>query len=192
MKPSIRLWKIGGVEIGLHYSWFAVVPLMWWGLAVGFLPGTFPGWGAGAYWAAGVVAALMLFASALLHELAHSLVAKSRGIPVEGITLFFLGGVSNLKSESRRPRDELIISAVGPLASLALAAVFGVAVLALQDDAAGFGAGLVPRLGRSQERTSGRGGLVCSVRQPASRGVQPAARVPRWMGAGCSGPRSGG
>ena len=137
MKPTIRLGKIGGVPIGVHYSWFAVVALVWWGLAVGFLPGTFPGWGAGAYWAAGVVAALMLFASVLLHELAHSLVAKSRGFPVEGITLFFLGGVSNLKSESKRPWDELIISAVGPLASLALAAVFGVAVLALQDDGPG-------------------------------------------------------
>ena len=187
MKPSIRLWKIGGVEIGLHYSWFAVVPLMWWGLAVGFLPGTFPGWGAGAYWAAGVVAALMLFASVLLHELAHSLVAKSRGIPVEGITLFFLGGVSNLKSEGRA--HHISGWAAGEPGARGCLRCRGAGVARRW---AGFGAGLVPRLGRSQERTSGRGGLVCSVRQPASRGVQPAARVPRWMGAGCSGPRSGG
>ena len=130
MRASIRLGRIAGVEVGVDYSWFAILALISWSLADGFLPGHFPGWNAGTYWATGIVAALMLFASVLVHELAHSLVARARGIQVHGITLFFLGGVSSLKAESRRPRDEFVISVVGPLTSLALALGFGTVLLA--------------------------------------------------------------
>ena len=133
MKSSIRLGKIAGVDVGIHYSWFAVLALVSWSLSRGLLPEHFPGWSGHAYWATGVLAALALFASVLVHELAHSLVAKARGFPVEGITLFLLGGVSNLKAESRHPRDELVISAVGPLTSLGLAAFFGLALALLRD-----------------------------------------------------------
>ena len=74
--------------------------------------------------------ALSLFVSVLLHEFAHSLVAIRRGYKVEGITLFLLGGVSSIASESRRALDDFVISVVGPLSSLAIAAALGlVAVL---------------------------------------------------------------
>ena len=135
LKSSIRLGKIAGVDIGIHYSWFAVLVLVSWSLSRGLLPDQFPGWQRETYWVTAVLAALALFASVLIHELAHSLVAKARGFTVDGITLFLLGGVSNLKAESRRPRDEFVISSVGPLASLALSLLFGLALSALQDGA---------------------------------------------------------
>ena len=132
-KASIPLGKIAGIEIGIHYSWFAVLALVSWSLAEGYLPSHFPGWSARTYWATGLVAGLLLFASVLVHELAHSVVAKARGFPVEGITLFLLGGVSRLRAESRRARDEFVISVVGPITSIVLSAVFGIAMLAFQE-----------------------------------------------------------
>ena len=91
MKPTIRLGRIGGIELGIHYSWFAVLALAASLLATGVLPEQYPGWSAGAYWATGSLAALMLFVSIAVHELAHSKVAGSLGFPVQGITLFILG-----------------------------------------------------------------------------------------------------
>ena len=108
--------------------------LVSWSLADGFLPDRYPGWAAVTYWATAVSAALLMFASLLVHELAHSLVARARGLSVEGITLFLLGAVSNLRTEPGRAKDEFLVSIVGPLASLALAAGFGLGALA-------FGAG---------------------------------------------------
>ena len=125
MKSTIRLGTIAGIEVGLHYSWFPVLALFSWYLARIMLPERqlYSQWAPATYWGIGVVVALLLFGSVLIHELAHSLVAKARGYPVQGITLFLLGGVSNLGLESRRARDEFLISAAGPLASLLL---FGV------------------------------------------------------------------
>ena len=133
MKPSIRIGKIAGVEIGIHYSWFAVVALVSWSLAEELLPNRSPGWATGMYWATGTVSALLLFASVLVHELAHSLVAKARGISVQGITLFLLGGVSNVQADAMRARDEFVISAVGPLSSFMLALVFWLLLASLPD-----------------------------------------------------------
>ena len=133
MKPSIRLGKIAGINVGIHYSFFGILLLVSWSLSQGLLPDRFPGWSVATYWATGIVAALMLFASVLVHELAHSVVAKARGFDVEGITLFLLGGVSNLRSDARRPRDEFVVSAVGPLTSFALSLVFWAALLSLQE-----------------------------------------------------------
>ena len=125
MRSSIRLGSFFGIDVGIHWSLFGVMALVSWSLAEGFLPDEYPNWSTATYWITGVVSAVFLFSSVLVHEFAHSLVAKSRGFPVEGITLFLLGGVSSLKSESRKAKDEFIISAVGPLTSFALGVVFG-------------------------------------------------------------------
>jgi Zn-dependent protease/CBS domain-containing protein len=124
MKSSLRLFRIAGIDIGIHYTWILIFVLLSWSLAQGFFPQLYPGWDTITYWITGVVAALLLFVSVLIHELAHSLVARARGMTVNSITLFIFGGVSNLEEEPEKPKVELAMSIVGPLASLVLAGIF--------------------------------------------------------------------
>ena len=133
MKSSFRLGSIGGIEIGVHFSWLFIFALITWSLADSFYPDRYAGWTTATYWFLGAVSAIMLFVSVLIHELAHSFVAKTRGIEVQGITLFLFGGVSNLKSESKSARDEFAISIVGPLTSAGLAVAFLVIRLLVAD-----------------------------------------------------------
>ncbi|MFH1140755.1 MAG: site-2 protease family protein [Chloroflexota bacterium] len=133
MSPSFRLGRIAGIEIGVHYTWLFAFALIAWSLAEGFFPSSFPGWSPVAYWATGVAAALLLFVSVLVHELAHSFVAKAKGLPVQGITLFIFGGVSNIGGEAARPKDEFAIAIVGPLTSLVLSGLFWALGWALPD-----------------------------------------------------------
>ena len=123
MRSSIRLFRVAGIDIGIHYTWIFIFALITWSLAQGFFPQAYPGWSTTTYWVTGFVAALLLFVSVLLHELAHSLVARARGLPVRSITLFIFGGVSNLEEEPQQPRVEFVMSIVGPLTSLVLAGV---------------------------------------------------------------------
>lgn len=102
MQSSFRLGKVFGIDIDVHYTWFVVFALVSWSLAVGFFPQLFPGWPISTYWLVGTVSSLLLFVSVLLHELAHSVVARSEGIPVRSITLFIFGGVSNIHSNTPR------------------------------------------------------------------------------------------
>ncbi len=120
MKPSIRLFTVFGIDIGVHYTWVFAFVLITWSLASGAYPDLFGRWSRTEYWAAGIISSLVLFAFVLVHELAHSLVAKRKGLPVKGITLFIFGGVSNLGAESKRAWDEFAIAIVGPLSSLAI------------------------------------------------------------------------
>jgi Zn-dependent protease/CBS domain-containing protein len=124
MQSTIRIGRIAGIEIGLHYTWLFAVILIAWSLAVGYFPSVLPGLGAGTFWALGILAALLLFGSVLLHELSHSLVARSRGLKVDSITLFIFGGVSNLQSDALTARDEFLVAVVGPVSSLVLAGIF--------------------------------------------------------------------
>lgn len=124
MKSSLRLGRIAGIEIGIHFSWLLAFILIAWSLAQGFFPQNYPGWDLATYWITGVLAALFLFVSVLVHELAHSLVAIARGLPVRGITLFIFGGVSRIEGEPEKPKVEFTIAVMGPLASLALAGIF--------------------------------------------------------------------
>jgi Zn-dependent protease/CBS domain-containing protein len=132
MKGSLRLGRIAGIEIGIHYTWVLAFFLFAWLFASGFFPQASPGYGVGIYWIAGIVTTLLLFLSVLLHELAHSLVAQARGIPVRSISLFIFGGVSNLEEEAERPAAEFAMAIVGPLTSLVLALVFWLIFQAMQ------------------------------------------------------------
>jgi Zn-dependent protease/CBS domain-containing protein len=130
MKSSWRLFRIAGIDIGIHYTWLFIFILFSWLLAVGLFPQQHPGWGTATWWVMGVATALALFVSVLLHELAHSLVAQARGMKVSSITLFIFGGVSNLEEEPEKPRTEFAMAVVGPLTSLVLGLVlWGLAIL---------------------------------------------------------------
>lgn len=131
MKGSLRMGRIAGIEIGIHYTWLLAFVLISLSLAQGFFPQAYPGWNPGTYWVTGILAALLLFVSVLLHELAHSLVAQARGLPVQSITLFIFGGVSNIGEEAEKPSVEFVIAIVGPLTSLALAGIFWGALQAI-------------------------------------------------------------
>jgi Zn-dependent protease/CBS domain-containing protein len=123
MQSSIKLGRIAGIDIGIHYTWLLAFVLIAWSLASA-LPGRYPGWSPGSYWIVGIAAALLLFASVLVHELCHSFVARARGLGVHSITLFMFGGVSNITGEARRPSDEFAIAAIGPVSSLVLGLLF--------------------------------------------------------------------
>jgi Zn-dependent protease/CBS domain-containing protein len=124
MRGSLRIGRISGIEIGIHYTWLLAFFLITWLLARSYFPDTYAGWSILSYWGAGLLSALLLFISVLIHELAHSLVAQARGLPVSSITLFILGGVSNLTEEPQKPAIEFVMAIVGPLTSLVLAGVF--------------------------------------------------------------------
>ncbi|MCC7105037.1 MAG: site-2 protease family protein [Chloroflexi bacterium] len=126
MQQTIRLGRIAGIEIGVHYTWLFAFALVTWSLAAGLFPADHPGWSPALYWVTGAVGALALFSSVLLHELSHSFVALARGIGVHSITLFIFGGVSNIKGEAQRAGDEFLVAVVGPLSSFVLAGVFWV------------------------------------------------------------------
>ena len=124
MKASFKLFRIAGITIGIHYTWIFAFIFFSWTLAQVYFPLSYPGWSAVAYWITGIIAALLIFVSVLLHELAHSLVANARGIPVRSITLFILGGASNLEEEPQKPAAEFAMAIMGPTTSLVLAAIF--------------------------------------------------------------------
>jgi len=124
MKASFKLFRIAGITIGIHYTWIFAFIFFSWTLAEGYFPITYIGWSTAVYWIMGIIAALLIFVSVLLHEIAHSLVANAKGIPVRSITLFLLGGPSNMEEEPQKPAAEFAMAIVGPVTSLALAAIF--------------------------------------------------------------------
>ncbi len=116
--------KIAGIRITIDPSWLIIFFLVVWSLATGYFPEGQPPIEGPAAWILGVVAALLLFGSVLVHELSHALVAQRAGISVPRIRLFMFGGVSEMASEPRDPRAEVRIAAAGPLTSFGLAALF--------------------------------------------------------------------
>ena len=122
---GFRLGSIFGFEIRVDLSWLIIFFLVLWTLSAGIFPTNYPGFDSGTYFGMGIVATLLFFASLLAHELSHSFVARAKGIPVEGITLFIFGGVSRTRMDAETPGDEFQIAGVGPVVSLLLAAVFG-------------------------------------------------------------------
>ncbi len=119
LRAQIKLGRIAGIEIGLHYSWFIIAVLIVFSLQEQFRMVN-PDWSPTLMWGIAGITAVLFFVSLLLHELAHSLVAKSRGLRVRAITLFALGGVSQIESEARDAKSEFSIAIVGPLTSLAI------------------------------------------------------------------------
>jgi Zn-dependent protease/CBS domain-containing protein len=123
MANSFRLFTIAGIEVGVHISWLVIFALVTWSLASSYFPAVLPRSDQFERWALGAVAAVLLFASVLIHELAHSFVAKARGLEARSITLLIFGGVSSLSGETKRPSTEFVVAIVGPLTSLVLSGI---------------------------------------------------------------------
>ena len=124
MRSGIHVGRIYGIDIYVDWSWIFIFLLVMWNLAVGVFPDLHPQWGPALIWGTAFVASLLFFASVLAHELSHSIVAKSQGIPVRNITLFLFGGVSNIEREPPSPAAEFVMAIVGPLTSIVLGVIF--------------------------------------------------------------------
>lgn len=120
----ITLFELFGFKVKVDMSWALLALLIAWSLAQGFFPSYYEGLPAAVYWWMGIAGAVGLFLSIVIHELAHSLVARRLGIPIKGITLFIFGGVAEMEEEPAAPAAEFWMAIAGPLASLLLAALF--------------------------------------------------------------------
>ena len=125
MNQNLRLGKIRGIPVGVNWSVLLIFLLIAWELADLVLPDDHPHEAGAFYWAIGLAATALFFASLLAHEVAHAIVAKHNGIGVRSITLWLFGGVSELEKEALSPGAEFRIAIAGPITSFALAAVFG-------------------------------------------------------------------
>lgn len=125
MRATLGLGRWFGIPVGANIGVLVIILLIGSGLAFGVLPSRFPEWSTASYLLVGLAAGLLLVLSIVLHELAHAVVARAKGVRIDGITLWLLGGVAQMRDEPSSPRDELQISGVGPLASLALGVLFG-------------------------------------------------------------------
>jgi Zn-dependent protease/predicted transcriptional regulator len=117
MRANIKLGRIHGIEIGLHYSWFIIAALIVFSLGEHFRQ-VYRNWGTGQIWFVALFTAVLFFVGLLLHELSHSLVAQARGLKVKAITLFALGGVSQIQDDATDAKTEFWVAIAGPISSL--------------------------------------------------------------------------
>ena len=139
MKQTVPLGRVAGIRVGMHWSVLVMVIMIAWLLGGQVLPLMTPHQPTVAYWAVAVPCAAAFMVALLAHELAHSLVARRYGMPVTSITLWALGGISELGGQPPTARAELRIAAAGPATSLAAGLIFGGLAVAVR---AGGGPGL--------------------------------------------------
>lgn len=123
---SIKLFKVFGIEIRLDYSWFIIFALFAYFFGFIYFPSVLPGLNKGLLALITIITVILFFTSVLIHEMSHSLVARSKGTSVEKITLFLFGGMAQIEKEPETPNSELIMAIAGPAASFVVAAIFGV------------------------------------------------------------------
>ncbi len=122
MGKSLRICRVFGIPVEINVTWLIIFLLLTY-LLVNRFDSSSLRWPIYQQWTVAFVTVGLFFLSVLAHELSHSLVAISRGIPVAGITLFIFGGVSHLTREPGHPSEEFLISVVGPVTSISLAVV---------------------------------------------------------------------
>jgi Zn-dependent protease/CBS domain-containing protein len=123
---SLTLFEIFGIKVKVNLGWALIAAFIAWSLAQGVFPQLYEGLQPSAYRWMAVAAIFGLAASIVIHELAHSLVARAFGIPLEGITLFALGGVAEIEEEPPSPTAEFLMAIAGPATSVLLAVLLGV------------------------------------------------------------------
>lgn len=123
MESHIKLGRIFGIEVGLHYTWFLIALLIVFSLA-GRFQSLHPDWGQTMAWGMAGVTAALFFVSLIVHELSHAVVARWRGLPVHSVTLFALGGVARIEKEAEDPQTEFQVGVIGPITSAVLGLLF--------------------------------------------------------------------
>jgi len=126
MRSQLKLVRLFGVELGLHYSWIIIAVLIVFSLGNHF-HAIHPRWSSGLVWGISIITGVLFFVFLFAHELSHALVAKARGLPIHKITLFALGGMAEIEKEPTRASTEFWMGIVGPITSF----VIGVVLLAL-------------------------------------------------------------
>jgi Zn-dependent protease/predicted transcriptional regulator len=122
-RKPLTLFRMFGFAVRIDWSWIIILALVLWSLAGTVFPTQYPDLAWTTYLGMAFAAAFGLFASIVIHELCHSLVARRFGLPMKGITLFLFGGVAEMTDEPRSPKAELLMALAGPAASVAVAAV---------------------------------------------------------------------
>lgn len=122
MKGHIKIGRVFGVQLGLHFSWLVIAGLVTLSLA-GHFSTVNADWGAGLVWTTAIVTGLLFFVAVILHELAHALVARMRGLPVRSITLFALGGIALIDKEADDATTEFLVGIAGPIMSVIIGAL---------------------------------------------------------------------
>ena len=137
MPSSVRLGRIAGIEVAAHWSLLIIFGLIAIVLGGGVFPRWHPDWSPLLVWSVALATAVLFFVSIAVHEMAHALVGRRYGVPVERITLFIFGGMAHTTGQPPSPKAELLMAAVGPLASLIIGAVATIAGVALATPGAG-------------------------------------------------------
>ena len=122
MRSHIRLGRLFGIEVGLHYSWFLIALLITMSLTAQF-HANHPEWAPSVIWAISIMTALLFFATLLAHEMSHALVARSHHLNTRAITLFALGGVAQIEKEPEDPKTEFWVGIIGPISSAVIGAI---------------------------------------------------------------------
>lgn len=120
----IDLFKLLGFQVRIDFSWIIIAVLIAWSLSTGLFPLQYKGLSTRTYWIMGIIGALGLFLSIIIHEFSHSLVARRYGMRMKGITLFIFGGMAEMSDEPPSPKAEFMMAAVGPVSSIILAGIF--------------------------------------------------------------------
>ena len=126
---SFKLFRLFGFQVRADASWLLLAFLITWSLATGLFPLWYEGLDSRTYWLMGVLGAIGLFVSIVVHELSHSLIARQYGLPIRGITLFIFGGVAEMDEEPPSPAAEFWMAIAGPIASVVVGG--GMLLLAL-------------------------------------------------------------
>jgi Zn-dependent protease len=120
---GVKIGRVIGIPIFLHPSWFIIFVIVTPFLATEFGK-DHPEWTPNQYWAVGILTSLLFFASVIIHELGHSIIAIRYKLPVVSITLFFFGGLARISRDPDKPLQEFNIAIAGPITSFLLAAGF--------------------------------------------------------------------